>query len=362
MDQIEKAVQENSQLEDSQEITFAKRHKIFLIVIILLFLLSVAALSFCLVDYAQQDKREVALKVDNDAEVNIFSAYYTGANGEIVVQSADNNKVIAPGTKGEHLIRLRNADEYAIDYEIDPNVKFLSGDRVPLLVRMRNVDGNYLLGSATEWASLQALREFSHKGTLKKAEAGEFVFEWQWPYESGNDEQDTQLGNQQNGAGVEIGFAFHSVANTSLAANGGWDGHPDHGKNIVIAVAVGVLFIVTIIAIILVIKKRKEELENAVDEMPMPEPAPQRVEQPQVPAVAEIDLALLDMHFAGGAFINIVTLKQMGIVPISASRMHITASPGYTLNKTFVVMTQSISSEARRSIMAAGGVVLITPN
>ena len=101
------------------------------------------------------------------------------------------------------------------------------------------------------------------------------------------------------------------------------------------------------------LKKRKEELENAVDEMPMPEPAPQRVEQPQVPAVAEIDLALLDMHFSGGAFINIVTLKQMGIVPISASRMHITASPGYTLNKTFVVMTQSISPEARRSIMAS---------
>lgn len=361
MDQIEREVQDSSQLDDSQSVTFAKRHKIFLIVIILLFLLSVAALSYCLVDYAQQDNREVSLEINTDAEINIFSVYYTGASGEVIVQSADGNKLIAPGTSGEYLIRLRNTDEYAIDYKIDPDVKFLSGDRVPLLVRLRNVTGEYLLGTATEWATLQQLREFSHKGTLKKAEAGEFIFEWQWPYESGNDELDTQLGNLQRDAGVEIGFDFHSVANTSLGANGGWDGHPDHGKNIVIAVAVGVLFIVTIIAIILIIKKRKEELENAVDEMPMPEPVPQQVEQPQVPAVAEVDLAVLDMNFAGGAFINIVTLKQMGIVPVSASRMHITARPGYPLSKTFVVMTQSISPEARKSIIAAGGVVLFAP-
>lgn len=361
MDQIEKAVQDSSQLDDPQ-VALAKRHKIFLTIIIILFLLSVAVLSFCLVDYAQQDKREVALKVDNEAEVNIFSVYYTGANGEIMVQSADTSKVIAPGTNAEYTIRLRNADEYAIDYEIDPNVKFFATNNLPMLVRMRTADGKYLLGSANDWVSLQALREFSHKGTLKKAEAGEFVFEWQWPYEGGDDEWDTQLGSQEREAGVEISFSFHSVANTSLGANGGWDGHPDHGKNIVIAVAAIILLIIAIIIIIILIKKRKDELNNAVDELPVGAPAAPVYERQGAPFVAQIDLALLDSHFSGGAFINLVTLKQMGIVPLTASAMHITASPNYQFSKSFIVFTQSISPEARRIITAAGGVVVITPN
>ncbi len=361
MDQFENAMQANAEF-DAPNITFTKRHKIFLVSVIILFLLSAAILSLCLIDYAQQDKREVALQVNTDAEINIFSIYYTGSNGEVVVQSADGDKVIAPGTQSSYVIRLRNADDYAIDYAIDPNVKFLSGDRIPLLVRMRTANGEYILGSENEWASLQALREFEHKGTLTKAQAGEFVFEWVWPYEGGNDEQDTALGNQQKDIGVEVAFAIHSVANTSLADNGGWDGHPDHGKNIVIAVTTGILLIITIIAIILLIKKRRAASKGIDDQLPEPEPKPKQYEQQSVPYVAQVDLAVLDMHFAGGAFINLVTLKQMGIVPITASGMHITASPGYTLNKSFVVFAQSISPEARRSIIAAGGVVLITPN
>ena len=339
-----------------------KRRTVLLVTIVLLLLSSLILLSLRLVKYAQEDNREVKLKTNADSEVHVFAVYYQSASGETIIQSSDGDKVVAPGAQSSYVIRLRNADRYAIDYAFEPRVVFSTRHQIPLQVRMYDAQGKYLIGSESEWATLQDLRELEHTGTLEKAEAAEFVFEWMWPFESGNDEQDTVLGNQEKDIGLEVAFKFHSVANTTLEDNGGWDGHPDHGKNIILAFIALALLVGLIILIAYIIKKRKEALANAKDELPEVEQAPVHEPQREVPYVADVDLAVLDAHFSGGAVINLIALKQRGIVPISASGMNIVASNGYPLTKTFVVMTQSISPEARRIIIAAGGVVLITPN
>ena len=357
------ALDYDSSYGDLDEQAQAKKRRIALVVIIVLLLLSsLILLAFRLVKYAQEDDREVALEDGKDTDVHIFSVHYQGADGETVIHSNNGDKVVAPGAQSSYVIRLRNADEYAIDYALEPKVVFSTRHQIPLQVRMYDAQGKYLLGSESEWATLQDLRTLTHTGTLEKAEAAEFVFEWMWPYESGNDEHDTMLGNQDKDIGLEVSFAFHSVANTTLEDNGGWDGHPDHGKNIVLAFIALALLIGLIILIVYIIKKRKEALANAKDELPEVEQTPAYEPARAVPYVAQVDLAVLDANFSGGAVINLVLLKQMGIVPISASGMHVVASSGYRLTKTFVVMTQSISPEARKSIIAAGGVVLITPN
>ena len=341
----------------------AKKVRIVLLVtIVLLLLSSLVLLSLRLVKYAQEDKREVKLKTNADSEVHLFAIHYQGASGETIIHSSDGDKVVAPGAQSSYTIRLRNADRYAINYAFEPRVVFSSHYQIPVFVKLYDVEGKYLLGSEGEWATLQDLRELDHTGTLEKAEAAEFVFEWMWPFENGNDEHDTELGNQEQDIGLEVAFKFHSVANKELEANGGADGHPDLGTIVILAFIALALLIGLIILVTYILKKRKEELANAKDELPELDQAPVYEERSEVTRIAQVDLAVLDANFSGGAVISLTTLKQMGIVPIMARGMQIVASNGYPLTKTFVVMTQSISPEARRSIIAAGGVVLITPN
>ncbi len=336
----------------------SKKQRTFLIVTITLLLLSTVLLGIRIADYAQQDKREVAIEVDDDAEIHLFALQYTNESGEVIIQSNNENKVVAPGSGSAYTVRLRNADEYALDYELKPKVVFSTRYQVPLQVRMKTADGKYVLGSNEEWATLQDLRSLSHKGTLAKAGAAEYVFEWQWPYESGNDDFDTELGNQERDVGVEVSFTFHAVANTSLSANGGWEGHPDMGKNIALAVSAAV-FLASIVAItVIIIKKRKEALAGIKD--PEFVPTPKEKEPEPVNSTQTVSLETLAANFHGAAIINLATLKRRGLVPVSTKRIHLTASPNFALTKPLVIFVHSASADAKRIVASAGGVVVIS--
>ena len=336
-----------------ESLQMSKKQRTFLIVTISLLLLSAVILGIRLADYAQQDKREVALKIEDDVELPMFSIQYTNANGEVIIQSSNDDKILAPGAKSTYTILLRNADEYALDYELAPKVVFSTRYQIPLKVKMRVANGEYILGSAEEWATLQDLRELSNTGTLAKAEAVEYTFEWLWPYESGNDDFDTELGNQERNVGVEVAFVFHSVANTTLDANGGWEGHPDMGKNIALAVS-SAIFLASVVAItIVIIKKRKAALAGIKD----PEYVPQAQEQKAEPIVTTqtVSLEMLAANFPGAAVINLATLKQRGMVPVSTKSIHVDASPNFVLSKPLIIFAKSFSPDAKRIITAAGG-------
>ena len=335
-----------------ESLQMSKKQRTFLIVTISLLLLSAVILGIRIADYAQQDKREVALKVDDSVEMNIFSIFYTSANGEVTVQSANGDKVVAPGTKFDQVIRVRNADEYAINFALEPKVVFSTRYQIPLQVRMKTADGEYILGSAEEWVSLQDLRSLEYTGTLQKAGAAEFIFEWMWPYE-GDDNYDTIIGNEDREVGLELSFEFHAAVNTSLEANGGWEGHPDMGKNIALA-ASSAIFLASIVAVtIVIIKKRKAALAGIKD----PEYVPQAQEKKAEPIATTqtVSLEMLAANFPGAAVINLATLKQKGMVPISTKSIHVDASPNFVLNKPLVIFAKSFSPDAKRIIAAAGG-------
>ena len=330
-----------------------KKQRVFLIVTITLLLLSVVLLGIRIADYAQQNTREVAIGVDDDAEVHIFAIQYTNENDEIIIQSANGEKVVAPGSKSSCIVRLRNADEYAIDYELAPKVTYSTRYQIPLKIKLSNANGEYLLGSADEWATLQDLRELKYTNTLTKAEAAEFNLEWMWPYENGNDEFDTELGNQKRDVGVEVSFEFHAVANVSLDANGGWAGHPDMGKNIALAVAASI-FLVSIISLtVVIIKRRKEALAGIKDPEFTPTPKEEKKEAPV--STQTVSLEVLAANFPGAAVINLATLKQRGLVPVNTKHIHVDASPSFVLNKPLVIFAKSFSPDAKRIIAAAGG-------
>ncbi len=324
----------------------SKKQRTFLIVTITLLLLSVIVLGMRISDYAQQDKREVAIDANNGAELALFSIYY------------NNQKVVAPGTKFEQSLLLRNADEYAIDYALEPKVTFSTRYQIPLQVRVKNADGTYILGSAEEWASLQDLRNLEHTGTLEKTEAAEFFIEWQWPYE-GDDEYDTLIGSQDREVGLEISFTFQAKANTSLDANGGWEGHPDMAKNTALAVAASIFAISLVSLTVIIIKKRKEALEGIKD--PVFVPTPKKMEEvTPIMATHSLSVEMLAADFPSGSVINIHTLKQRGMVPTNAKYIHVSANPSFVLTKPLVIFANSFSPDAKRIITSAGGAAIIS--
>lgn len=231
-----------------------------LILLIFLTLISGILLSIRLVDYITTVDREVLLEANLDTQFDIFSVEYENASGEITVSGADGQKVIAPGTSMGYTIKLRNTDKTAIDYDMIPNVRFSSEYELPILVRMLDADGSYLVGNQDTWVEVKELNSLSEHATLKKGESAEYLFEWKWEFESGNDAYDTELGAASVTAnvGVAVEFSVHAEANMNVAANGGF-----MASGLGIIMLLGILLLLLLIAIILLtirlLKKRKSE-------------------------------------------------------------------------------------------------------
>ena len=343
---------------DVGNINGTPQRRTILIVTIVLLVLSMLLLFIRISKYAQADKREVALQNETDTSLHLFSVHYENANGEVVIQSATGDKVVAPGATSTYTIRLRNNDEYALDYLIDPEIVVIgSREKFPMLVKMRDSDGNYILGSDDEWSTIQQLKQLKHTGILLKAEAVEYVFEWMWPYENGNDALDTSLGDQENDVGIEVSFSFHSVANLAFEYNDGLD-NPNIVKIVALSFASAILLAAAIILTIYIIKKRNAEFMGE-DEPDFKsgtaggESSGRAVDSQTV----SVSLEMLAANFSAGAVINLVNLKRRGLIPIGTKRIHIVAGSNFSLGKPFLVFANSVSPDARRIIMASGGTV-----
>ncbi len=229
-----------------------------LCIIIVLTLISLLLLFIRLADYSHRDEGDLLLKSDTDERFDIFSVYYSNDAGEITVMGANGNEVIAPGTKTEYTVRLRNRDDVAIDYMLVPTVSYTSVYTVPIEFRMLDTDGKYLIGDAKTWVKAQDIGDVRDGGTLVKGGTAEYVFEWRWQFESGDDQYDTFLGllAKYKNVGVTVSFDLLAQANTDIDANGGIDGS-GMGEIIFIAFVLLLLVIALILLIVYLVKKHK---------------------------------------------------------------------------------------------------------
>ncbi len=233
---------------------------VFLALLVILTLLSGILLSLRLIDYITVDEREVALTSNLDTEFELFAAEYKNASGEITVTGTDGENIIAPGTSVEYTIRLRNTDKTAIDYDMTPDIHFTSEHNIPILVRMLAPDGTYIVGDANNWVDVEELNAMNEHKTLKKGESVEYVFQWQWAFESGDNAYDTELGNASvaTDIGLSVAFSVHAEANTNVANNGGV---MESGLGSIILLGLLTLLLVgaVVLLIIYIVKKRKSE-------------------------------------------------------------------------------------------------------
>ena len=210
-----------AQLQDNAAETKKKRRGstvvwILLVVFLFVFLLTTILLGSRLYDMATRDKYSVDLGMGMDSEIELFKIEYSNHTGDITVQGANGENVIAPGTAVNYDIRLKNRDEVVIDFIMTPNIRFLNGELVPVRFKLMDSYGNYLLGSETEWVTPDTLNSVVHKGSIHPGEIFTYHLTWEWIFEVSDtqDDYDTYLGNQNGDIlpGVEVSILTQSTA------------------------------------------------------------------------------------------------------------------------------------------------------
>ncbi len=211
---------------------------------------------------------------DDTTSVEIFSAEYKNAAGEVVVKSlVDDEAVIAPGTEQSYKFYLKNTGNVALDYSILLDPKFMidyqetSLEGMPFEVRIHNQHGTYLIGSEDEWVNMNDVEPIVDQGIVGKNSYYSYVLEWRWLFETGDDERDTMLGNLSVNQPVAMTLDIGTTAEESIRTNGtggssleedeGRAPAPDPGTiSIWPAIVLGSLTLIAIITLIALIVRR----------------------------------------------------------------------------------------------------------
>lgn len=162
-----------------------------------------------------------------DTPIELFKMSYNNKNGEIIVKSADGNKVIAPGTDGQYTFSLKNTGKNTIKYKVWMESQIASGSTdIPIETRVSGNSG-WILGDSTNWKELSSIGEVSTEEKISAGKSSRYTIYWQWPFERGVDGADTELGDEAADQEISCTVIVHT-----LAAISGTDGeNSDNGND-----------------------------------------------------------------------------------------------------------------------------------
>jgi len=186
---------------------------------------------------------------NGSAELNLFDAVYPG------VEAGDGGNVIAPGTEGYSIVRLKNSVSGSVNY-------------TAVLYRIRSsedlpVEAELIGSSFTDTVSYplpddveahQVLRAVS--GTVKSGEIQDFDISWLWEFETSanQDKTDTFIGDKVNADEATVGlYIVVEDSNTYITPD-----IPKTGDESHIGMYMGLMVISLIMLILLLWDRRKE--------------------------------------------------------------------------------------------------------
>ena len=205
-----------------------------------------------------------------ETEVEIFKVSYEDGEGNVTVKSDNGEKVVAPGTENSYTFKLKNTGNVPVRYWLDIDAYITPGDNmIPIESRVNRYDGEWIVGGQKVWVDVPVLDAAEDTGTLGSGKYTYYTLDWRWPFESGNDEYDTFLGNlAADGEDITITIVIKTVA-TATDDPGRDDGitPPDTGDNSIIslwlALAVGSVVLIMILLIFLYKEKKRSERSEA---------------------------------------------------------------------------------------------------
>lgn len=230
---------------------------VVLAILVILCLLSGALLAIRLNNFIKLDNTEVFLTTNMDTSMELFSVFYENESGEVTVFSADGQKLVAPGTAVDYAIHLRNTEKTAINYKLELEIAETAVYAVPIVVRMLDSTGGYVIGGPEEWVPIGLVDADPLYKTLRTEQSSEYIFQWKWEFESGDDAYDTQLGSDAvaENIGVSVKFDLHTEANTTMEENGGFMKSQRGG----VFLAGGILLVLLLILAVFILIRRKNK-------------------------------------------------------------------------------------------------------
>ncbi len=154
----------------------------------------------------------------------VFKAFYD-ETGEITVASSaglDTN-IIAPGTSNEVVFKVDNSTKRVFYYTVVMNAEFSNSEvSLPIRANLKRYDGVYIYGSPDNQDLIGDFKNVKDEYALKPDRYSYYTFEWEWPFESGNDELDTLLGNMavDEPLTLTVTLEFEGLFNASLTPKG----------------------------------------------------------------------------------------------------------------------------------------------
>lgn len=131
-----------------------------------------------------------------NTQVEIFRISYVNGAQVITVNSDNGDKLIAPGTENAYTFKLKNTGNVALEYTVEVDAYFTPADiEIPITGRLNRYDGKWVVGGKDAYAKVSVLDTAEDNGTLGAGKYTYYTLDWLWPFESGNDELDTMLGN-----------------------------------------------------------------------------------------------------------------------------------------------------------------------
>ena len=131
-----------------------------------------------------------------NAEITIFETSKVNENGDVVVESNNGEKIIAPGMEGNYRFEIKNLGKFAVDTKTIVTCKFTVNDEVyencPIEVRFTNYRGENVTKGG--WINVNEITNFMDELTVGKKSYIYFDLDWRWCFD-GDDELDTLLGN-----------------------------------------------------------------------------------------------------------------------------------------------------------------------
>lgn len=207
-----------------------------------------------------------------ETEVDIFKVSYQNGKKEITVngKKENNDKVIAPGTTNKYFFTLENTSDITLGYTLTMEAYIKGTDKeIPVNVCVWDYNQKYLLGSKTNKEDVLKLNNVNEKASLGKGRCAIYFLEWEWPFEWGDDEYDTMLGNLSAQKDITLTVKIKTTAS--------WDKNPEHanagllspktGQDQAIIKYLMIAFIVAILAAAVTfflgfVRKRKDDEEK----------------------------------------------------------------------------------------------------
>lgn len=352
---------------------------------------------------------------EEDTQLNIFEISSSNNEGKVTVMSGTGDKIIAPGMEGRYEFRFQNTGNIAIDYNCTVKVLFTcSNDSVdtsvlPIEVRMKDFNGEYLIGSEDEWAKPNEINKYEDAYTIGKNSYVYYVFEWRWLFEGGNDELDTFLGNLSDGTTTSLCVDFFAYArqNVDYNAKGGIPANDNKvltGGDIVPLPYILLNVLILIVVVILIVlellqnKKKEKEVQEIIGNIDIPTiPDTNETEPVIIPdikimdkvTVSEVNTLISDnlAYMAIQTNTNEVDKSKKAIVNIDTIATYFNANetvtlqsmkeriPGFdknvtyvkvlargTLDKPLTIEANDFSIEAVKMIILTGGKVICSKN